>query len=125
MEIYSVKLLLQYTIENESRKIYEESTRLFHAKSYEDAFEKAENYAVSCLSYEYTNIHRQKVKYGFYDVIGAFSLFDDLNFKDGTEVFSVHFELKNSDNDPIENRYECCSIDDMYILRNIDFERRN
>ena len=62
MERYGIKMIFQFLIENESRILYEESIRLFHANSFDNAFKKAENYAVTLYD-EYTNIYGQKVTY--------------------------------------------------------------
>lgn len=120
MKNYAVRLLFQFIIENESRKIYEESIRLFYAKSHDEAFEKAEQIA-KCESFEYTNVYSQKVTYKLYDLIESFIIYDKMNFADGTEVFSTIFEMKNPSDDPIEQRFKSCSVDDLYVLRNDDF----
>lgn len=41
MKIYSVKILFKYEIEDSNRAIYEESLRLFHAESFDEALDKA------------------------------------------------------------------------------------
>ncbi len=120
MNTYGVKILFQNIIENENRRIYEESVQLFHAESSDEAFEKAEKLARESR-FEYTNIYGKKVTYKLYDSIEAFIIYDDISFKDGAEVFSTIFEMKNPSNDPIECRYNACTIEEMLILRNIEF----
>ena len=44
MEIYSVKILFKYEIEDSDRAIYEESLRLFYAESLDEAFDKAKKW---------------------------------------------------------------------------------
>lgn len=123
MKIYAVKLLFQYTVENENRRFYEESIRLFHADSPDEAFEKAEKMAAGETD-EYVNTDGKKVKYSFYDSVGTFWLFDEPEFEDGTEVYSVYFEMENPEDDPIEKRYKCCTAEDMYPLRNAELNHR-
>lgn len=120
MEIYSVKILFKYEIEDSDRAIYEESLRLFHAESFDDAFDKAKKMAMD-EEREYINVYAKKVKYRFYENAEAFWLFDELEFEDGLEVFSTNFELKNPDDDPVDKRYYSCSVQDMYIIRQAEF----
>ncbi len=120
MEIYGVKIIFQYLIENESRIIYEESVRLFHAESFDGAFDKAEKMAKD-EEYEYMNVYAERVKYRFYKNAEAFRLFDKLEFEDGSEVFSTHFEMQDAGDDLIEKRYCSCSAEDMYIIRQAEF----
>lgn len=120
MNIYAVKLLFQYIIQDEKQSFYEESIRLFHAETPDEAFEKAETMAAGEAD-EYINTDGKKVRYSFYDSVGTFWLFDEPEFEDGTEVYSVFFEMENPEDDPIEKRYKCCSVEDMYPLRNAEF----
>jgi len=120
MNIYSVKILFRYSIEESPRALYEESTRLFHAESFEDAHSMAVRMAMR-EEYEYFNVYARKVRISFYAIADDFWLFDNLDFVDGTEVFSSHFEMKNPDDDPLEMRFNRCSLEDMYILRQAQF----
>lgn len=120
MKIYSVKILFKYDIEGSNRSIYEESLRLFHAESFDEALDKAKKIAFD-EEWEYINVYARQVKYRFYKIVSDYWLFDELEFEDGTEVFSEHFEMKSSEDDPIEKRYNSCSIKDMYIIRQAEF----
>lgn len=120
MEIYSVKILFKYEIEDSDRAIYEESLRLFYAESLDEAFDKAQKMAME-EEWEYINVYARKVKYRFYENTEAFRLFDELEFEDGLEVFSSYFEMKDPDDDPVDKRYYSCSVQDMYIIRQAEF----
>ncbi len=120
MEIYSVKILFKYEIEDSDRAIYEESLRLFYAESLDEAFDKAKKMAME-EEWEYINVYAEKVKYRFYENTEAFRLFDELEFEDGLEVFSTYFEMKDPDDDPVDKRYYSCSVQDMYIIRQAEF----
>lgn len=120
MEIYSVKILFKYEIEDSDRAIYEESLRLFYAESLDEAFDKAKKMAME-EEWEYINVYAEKVKYRFYENTEAFRLFDELEFEDGLEVFSSYFEMKDPDDDPVDKRYYSCSVQDMYIIRQAEF----
>ena len=95
MKIYSVKILFRYEIENSNRSIYEESLRLFHAESFDEALDKAKKIAFD-EEWEYINVYARQVKYRFYKIASDYWLFDELEFEDGIEVFSEHFEMKSS-----------------------------
>ena len=71
--------------------------------------------------WEYINVYAGKVKYRFYENTEAFRLFDELEFEDGLEVFSSYFEMKDPDDDPVDKRYYSCSVQDMYIIRQAEF----
>lgn len=120
MEIYSVKILFKYEIEDSDRAIYEESLRLFYAESLDEAFDKAKKMAME-EEWEYINVYAEKVKYRFYENTEAFRLFDELEFEDGLEVFSSYFEMKDPDDDPVDKRYYSCSVQDMYIIRQAEY----
>lgn len=120
MEIYSVKILFKYEIEDSDRAIYEESLRLFYAESLDEAFDKAKKMAME-EEWEYINVYARKVKYRFYENTEAIRLFDELEFEDGLEVFSSYFEMKDPDDDPVDKRYYSCSVQDMYIIRQAEF----
>lgn len=120
MDIYGVRLLMQFVIENESRKFYEESVRLVHAESFDDALKKAEKIAEN-ENLEYTNIQGKKVTFKIYGSVEAFVIYDKISFEDGAEVFSTVFEINDTEDDPIKKCFSSCSADDMYILRNIEF----
>lgn len=120
MEIYSVKILFKYEVESSDRVIYEESIRLFHAESFDEASDKAKKIAFD-EEREYINVYAKKVNYRFYEIVDDFWLFDELEFEDGTEVFSEYFEMKNSEDEPIYTRYNSCSVEDLYIIRQAEF----
>lgn len=116
MEIYAVRLIFQFIIENDNSKMYEESIRLFHADSSEDAFERA-NRIAECEEFEYTNVYGNKVHYKFLNSTETFLIHNEIQFKDGDEVFSRIVETEN----PVNGFFKSCSVEDMYVLRNNDF----
>jgi len=131
MNIYSVKILFRYETEESDRAIYEERVCLFRAESFEQARQMAESTALS-QEFEYYNVYARNVKFRYYCIAEDYLLFDALEFENGTEVFSTHFEMKNPHDDPVEKRYQRCSVEDMYIIRNseynglwIDYEPEN
>lgn len=116
MEIYSVKMLYKFSVENVNRILYEESVCLFHAENFDDAFEKAEKFAEKQYD-EYLNIYGNTVIYQLSDLVEAFIIDDEMEFEDGTEVFSTIFEMKNTRDNPLDCRYSRCPAEDMYIIR--------
>ncbi len=115
MKTYSVRLLFLYTVENESRRFFEESIRLFCADSFDEAAELAETFAKE-ENYEYTNMYDKKTTYSFYCITDVFLLSDKPDTENNTEIFSVHFEAESNES-PAESRYKSCNADDMKILR--------
>lgn len=116
MECFSVKILFQFIVEGLPYKFYEESIRLFHAESFDDALEKAESFAEK-NNRRYTNIYGRKVEFKLYKVVEAFVIYDNVSFTDSSEVFSAIFKAAPSDNEPTEKSLIRCSAEDMYVLR--------
>ena len=117
---YGVKVILTYSVEPDSRKFYEESIYLVDAESFEDAYEKAEEYTRG-FDLEHTNPKGQKVKTEKIDFVDCFLAFDE---EDGVqEIYSA--TLKNesslSDEDFYETITNQCDAEEMYDLRYDEF----
>ncbi len=117
---YGVKVILTYSVEPDNRKFYEESIYLVDAKSFDNAYEKAEEYTRE-FDLEYTNPKGQKVKTEKIDFVDCFLAFDEENGVQ--EIYSTTFKNKSSLSD--EDFYEAitnqCDTDEMYDLRYDEF----
>ena len=117
---YGVKVILTYSVEPDNRKFYEESIYLVDAETFDDAYEKAEEYTRE-FELEYTNPKGQKVKTEKIDFVDCFLAFDE---EDGVqEIYSV--TLKNKSSLSEEDFYEAitnqCDAEEMYDLRYDEF----
>jgi hypothetical protein len=117
---YSVKVIFTYSVEPDNRKFYEESIYLVDAESFEDAYEKAEEYTRG-FDLEHTNLKCQKVKTEKIDFIDCFLAFDE---EDGVqEIYSA--TLKNKSSLSEEEFYQAitnqCDAEEMYDLRYDEF----
>lgn len=114
---YGVKVIFTYSVEPDNRKFYEESIYLVDAESFDDAYEKAEEYTKG-FDLEYTNPKGQKVKTEKIDFVDCFLAFDEENGVQ--EIYSVI--LKNESSlfeddfyETITNQYD---TEELYDLRN-------
>ena len=90
---YSVKVIFTYSVEPDNRKFYEESIYLVDAETFDDAYEKAEEYTRE-FELEYTNPKGQKVKTEKIDFIDCFLAFDE---EDGVqEIYSATLKNESS-----------------------------
>ena len=117
---YSVKVIFTYSVEPDNRKFYEESIYLVDAESFDDAYEKAEEYTRG-FDLEYTNPKGQKVKTEKIDFVDCFLAFDVENGVQ--EIYSTTFKNKYSLNE--EDFYEAitnqCDADELHDLRYEEF----
>ena len=118
--MYSVKVMFTYSVEPDNRKFYEESIYLVDAETFDDAYEKAEEYTRE-FELEYTNPKGQKVKTEKIDFIDCFLAFDE---EDGVqEIYSAI--LKNVSSLSDEDFYEAITnqwdAEEMYDLRYDEF----
>ncbi len=117
---YSVKVMFTYSIEPDNRKFYEETIYLVDAKSFDDAYEKTEEYTKK-FDLEHINPKGQKVKTEKVDFVDCFLAFDE---EDGVqEIYSAI--LKNKSSLSEEDFYEAitnqCDAEEMYDLRYYEF----
>ncbi len=117
---YGVKVILTYSVEPDNRKFYEESIYLVDAESFEDAYEKAEEYTIG-FDLEHTNPKGQKVKTEKIDFVDCFLTLDEENGVQ--EIYSTTFKNKSflSDEDFYEAITNQCNTEEMYDLRYDEF----
>jgi len=84
MRIYGVKIL--YRIEAGEDIFYEESVVRVQARSFEEAFEKAENYAQGECMDEYQNPYGETVRRSIAGILDCFEAFDQTG--DVQEIYS-------------------------------------
>lgn len=117
---YGVKVIFTYSVEPDNRKFYEESIYLVDAESFDDAYEKAEEYTKE-IDLEHTNPKGQKVKTEKIDFVDCFLAFDE---EDGVqEIYSATFKNKSSLSEEcfykaITNQ---CDADELFDLRYEEF----
>lgn len=117
---YGVKVILTYSVEPDNRKFYEESIYLVDAETFDDAYEKAEEYTRE-FELEYTNPKGQKVKKEKIDFVDCFLASDE---EDGVqEVYSTTFYNKSSlsENDFYKAITVKCDADELFDLRYEEF----
>ena len=117
---YGVKVIFTYSVEPDNQKFYEESIYLVDAESFDDAYEKAEEYTKE-IDLEHTNPKGQKVKTEKIDFVDCFLVFDE---EDGVqEIYSTTFKNKSSLSEEcfykaITNQ---CDADELFDLRYEEF----
>ena len=117
---YSVKVIFTYSVEPDNRKFYEESIYLVDAETFDDAYEKAEEY-IRHFDLEHTNPKGQKVKTEKIDFVDCFLVFNE---EDGVqEIYSA--TLKNESSLSEDDFYGAittqCDVEEMYDLRYDEF----
>ena len=118
---YSVKVIFTYSVEPDNRKFYEESIYLVDAESFDDAYEKAEEYTKE-IDLEHTNPKGQKVKTEKIDFVDCFLTFDE---EDGVqEIYSSTLKNKSSlsENDFYKAITVQCDADELFDLRYEEFD---
>lgn len=117
---YGVKIIFTYSVEPDNQKFYEESIYLVDAESFEDAYNKAEEYTKK-IDVEHINPKGEKVKTEKIDFIDCFLAFDE---EDGVqEVYSTTFKNKSplSENDFYKAITVKCDADELLDLRYKEF----
>lgn len=113
---YGVKIIFTYSVEPNNQKFYEESIYLVDAESFEDAYNKAEEYTKK-FDVEHINPKGKKVKIEKIDFVDCFLAFDE---EDGVqEVYSTTFKNKSSlsENDFYKTITVQCDADELFNLR--------
>jgi len=117
---YGVKVIFTYSVEPDNKKFYEETIYLVDAGSFDDAYEKAEEY-IKYFDMEHINPKGQKVKTEKIDFVDCFLVFD----KEGRvqEIYSTILKNKSSlsDNDFYNAISIQCDEDELYDLRYKEF----
>ncbi len=120
---FGVKVIFTYSVEPENRKYYEESIYFVQAESFDEAYEKAEQYT-NAFDSEYINPKGKKVKVEKIDYLDCFHAFDE---EDGVqEVYSTIFKNKTSlsENDFYNAVTFSCDEEDLSDLRHQEFNQR-
>ena len=112
---YSVKMILKYVVES-GESFIEETIILLDAGSFDEAYEKAEQYVQeSGIAEPYTNMYGKQVRIEV-SYSDCFSVFDDddvvevySSIKKGTEKLSEEMIVSALD--------DCCTKDEMLPLR--------
>lgn len=115
---YAVKVVSKIIVDGEANfkdknysndtNYYEEQVLLFYAKSFEDAFDKAEKYMSKQVSFpSYKNIYGQTVRIEVLEYVDCYELFENPS-KEEPEVYSnIYCVPKDiSDEDFLINRYD-------------------
>lgn len=117
---YGVKVLSTYSVGDSENKFYEETIFMVEAKSFDEAFEKTENY-VKKYDYNHLNLSNELVKRERAEVLDCFFAVDEED--DVQEIYSAVTQNKTRLSE--EEFYEAvtyqCRAEEMYDLRDKDF----
>ncbi len=115
--MYSIKILFKYTI-NEIKEFFEESIIMLKATSFDDAYNKAEEYVQETIPMEWTNQYGQHVLVSVVAYVDCFQIVED---EEVTEVYSS-FRINKSklgQQEYIKLLTDCCESDELKELRRI------
>lgn len=116
---YSVKAIFTYEVNNHG-KFYEDMILSVKASSFDEAYSKAEKYAAE-YCFDYVNTNNETVKIVGYTLPDCFLAYDEE--KDVQEVYSrfMHNNSSLSEADYYEIITSQCDADELYVLRNKEF----
>ena len=120
---YGVKVIYTYSVGEDCRKFYEEQILSVNAESFDDAYEKAEQYT-SEYDTEHTNPKGEMVKMEKVEFVDCFLAFDEEG--DVQEIYSSTTQNKTSLTDEqfyiaISNQ---CTNEELYDLRYEEFNKK-
>ena len=120
---YGVKVIYTYSVGEDCRKFYEEQILSVNAESFDDAYEKAEQYT-SEYDTEHTNPKGEMVKTEKVEFVDCFLAFDEDG--DVQEIYSSITQNKTSLTDEqfyiaISNQ---CTNEELYDLRYEEFNKK-
>ena len=120
---YGVKVIYTYSVGEDCRKFYEEQILSVNAESFDDAYEKAEQYT-SEYDTDHTNPNGEMVKTEKVEFVDCFLAFDEEG--DVQEIYSSTTQNKTSLTDEqfyiaISNQ---CTNEELYDLRYEEFNKK-
>lgn len=111
-ELYGVKLIFKYDIQGENpQTLYEEQVLKISADSFDDAYQKAENYAEEYID-KYTNSGGDAVEISLYKAVDCFKCYEEENGIQ--EVYSGFFK---ADEKALNSITSPCEAEELRILR--------
>ena len=113
--MYSVKIIYKYSVEN-GDCFYEESIMLFHAASFDEAYEKAEQYVENYMEKEYKNMRGESVTQSVVSYADCFEIIEE---EDATEVYSSYMKNRYDmePDDYLKLITDTCSKEELLDLR--------
>ncbi len=120
---YGVKVIYTYSVGEDCRKFYEEQILSVNAESFDEAYEKAEQYTAE-YDTEHTNPKGELVKTEKVEFVDCFLAFDEEG--DVQEIYSSTTKNKTSLTDEqfyiaISNE---CTNEELYDLRYGEFNKK-
>ena len=121
---YGVKVIFTYSVEPNNRKFYEESVYLVDAETFDNAYEKAEEY-IKVFDREHINPKGQRVKTEKIDFVDCFLAMDEENGVQ--EVYSTIFKNKSSlsENAFYDAITVQCDAEELFDLRFQEFNQKD
>lgn len=109
---FGVKLVYKYVIHcQEPQVLYEEQILKINADSFDNAYQKADEYVASYID-KYTNINGDMVEISLYKEVDCFSCYEEDNGIQ--EVYSGFLKL---DDNVLKSISTPCETDELYVLR--------
>ena len=111
-DVFGVKLVYKYVVHSQEMQVlYEEQILKINADSFDDAYQKAENYIKSYID-KYTNINGDIVEISLYKVVDCFKCYDA-----GEEITEIYSGFLKSDDNALKSITTPCETDELFILR--------
>lgn len=111
-ELYGVKLIIKYDIQGENpQTLYEEQVLKISADSFDDAYQKAENYAEEYID-KYTNSGGDAVEISLYKAVDCFKCYEEEN-----GIQEVYSGFIKADEKALNSITSPCEAEELRILR--------
>jgi len=111
-DLFGVKLVYKYVVHSQKPQVlYEEQVLKISADSFDDAYQKAENYAEEYID-KYTNSGGDTVEISLYKAVDCFKCYEEENGIQ--EVYSGFFK---ADEKALNSITSPCEAEELRILR--------
>ena len=111
-DVFGVKLVYKYVVHSQEMQVlYEEQILKINADSFDDAYQKAENYIKSYID-KYTNINGDIVEISLYKEVDCFKCYDE-----GEEITEIYSGFLKLDDNSLKSITTPCETDELFILR--------
>ncbi len=111
-DMYGIKLVYKYVVYSlEPKELYEEQILKIVADSFDEAYQKADEY-IKSYNDKYTNINGDNVEISLYKVVDCFKCYEQENGIQ--EVYSGFLKL---DDNSLKSIASSCETDELQILR--------
>ena len=111
-DLFGVKLVYEYVVHSQKPQVlYEEQVLKISADSFDDAYQKAENYANEYID-KYTNVGGDTVEISLYKAVDCFKCYEEEN-----GIQEVYSSFLKADEKSLNSITSPCEAEELIILR--------